>query len=251
MIDNSVFTTVVVMYLAAMASVVVLFVLFLICVKDIFHKCLLKKWWLKLLVLVVSFGILVLASPWWCLHIAYNAESDEKSEEFYNYAISTSIIRSVKSVMYHELATHYSMLYNGKKAIDNFNKAYELNHNDDLALAQLCLLYTIKGDRDTAIATCVLNNRNQMVSVNSILNKNYLIALSVINMEIKQANPPTCWDYAIRGHIYRVLGQPKLFEKDLKKALEQCPNNSRLRILYEDENYYENQYSELRNKYKF
>lgn len=203
----------------------------------------------KIPFLVVSLLVIYMSIPFWLLAAAYKVDDNAKAETFYNLAIKTSLFPSVKALLYSEKGSYYSMNFNGGKAIDAYEKSYAVK-KDDIALTQLCLLYTIKGDYDKAIATCVQTSHNQMAAINSILNKNYTLALNVINIELEN-DKPSCWDYAVRGYIYRALDKKVLSQSDFDTAFEMCPENNRLNELYENENYYEEHYTNLRKKYHF
>lgn len=249
MINNDLFTTTVIMFVLTIISVLFLGGVAAWCGFDIYQRKAGNFWQVKVSSILLILFVLYFGIPFWLLAAAYNVKDVAKAERFYNLAIQTSIFPSVKSLLYSEKGAYYSMTYNGAKAIDAYEKAYEIK-KDDTHLHQLCLLYTIKGDYDKAVGTCVQTSHNQMAAINSIINKNYQLALNVINMEFKDENP-SCWDYAVRGYIYRELNRKDLSEVDFAKAFELCPNNSRLNQVYENSNYYDEYYANLRKNFHF
>lgn len=250
MINNDLFITVVVMVLLSIVSVIAIVVLSAFSGIELYRTKKLKYAYAKIGVIVAALFILYLGLPFWLLSAAYKTEDLSHAGKYYDLALKTSLFPSVKAVMYSEKGSYYNSAFRGEDAIAEFEKAYSIN-KDEMVLAQLCLLYTIKGDKENAIAACVQTKSNQLAAINGILNKDYTIALNLIDMEIQNDEKPSCHDYAVRGYIYRALGQNELFLSDYNTAVKMCPKNEKLKELYNNKNYYEEHYANLKKKYKF
>lgn len=249
MINNDLFITIVVMFLLSLLCLLALAGTSIWSGVDLRKYKTLRFIPVKILIVCVSLFVIYLGVPFWFLTAAFRHHDSANVEQFYDFAIKTAVFPSVKAFMYAEKGAFYLASFNGNNAIDAYEKSYQIK-NSDIPLQQLCLLYTIKGDYDSAVATCIETSHNQMAAINSILNKNYTLALKVINVEF-QDNQPACWDYAVRGHIHRALENKDLFKSDLDNALKLCPDNVRIKEIYNNSDYYENYYSDLRKKFHF
>lgn len=249
MINNDLFITIVVMFVLSILSLFVLAGVAIWSGVEFYKYKTFKFLPVKLSLILIPLLVIYFGIPFWFLGAAYNNYNSEKAESFYDLAIKTALLPSVKALMHYEKGSFYSLAFKGSDAINAYEKSYEIK-KDDAPLHQLCLLYTVKGDYDKAVGTCVQTSHNQMAAINSILNKNYPLALNVINIEFKNEQP-TCWDYAVRGYIYRALGRKDRFESDFDTAFNLCPKNDKLRELYENSSYYEEYYTDLRKKFHF
>lgn len=249
MINNDLFITIVVMFVLSILCLVVLVGVALWSGIEFYKYKTFKFLPIKISLILISFLVIYLGVPFWFLGAAYKNYNNAKAEHFYNLAIQTALLPSVKALMHYEKGSFYSLAFKGSDAINAYEKSYEIK-KEDAPLHQLCMLYTVKGDYDKAVGTCVQTSHNQMAAINSILNKNYPLALNVINIEFKNEQP-TCWDYAVRGYIYRALGRKDRFESDFDTAFNLCPKNDKLRELYENSSYYEEYYTDLRKKFHF
>lgn len=249
MINNDLFMTIVVMFVLSILCLLVLVGVAVWSGVEFYKSKTFKFLPIKISLIVISLLVIYLGIPFWFLGAAYNNYDSEKAEHFYDLAIKTALMPSVKALMYNEKGAYYAISFRGTEAIAAYEKSYEIK-KDEAPLHQLCLLYTVKGDYDKAVGTCVQTSHNQMAAINSILNKNYPLALNVINIEFKNEQP-TCWDYAVRGYIYRALGRKERFESDFETAFNLCPNNVKLNDIYENSRYYEEYYIDLRKKFHF
>lgn len=233
------------------AAIIPIFGVFVWCLADIIKKKWLRLLWAKLLAMLVAAGIIVLLLPYIFLNSALAISKDKvMCESFLKLALQTSILYSVKSQVYLALAKLYYLEHRGQDAIDAFEQSYKYNRNDD-AVDNLCSLYTIKGQISYAIAACVSGNHNETAAINSILKNDYEMAYSVINNVIRTSKPPTCLAYAIRAHALRMAGNVDMFEIDMAKAKELCPNAPNIQEIYENENYFHSHYEDLRKEYNF
>lgn len=234
----------------AMALIPILTTL-LWCLIDIINKKWLKLIWIKLTAVIISIAIIVFVMPFIFLNSALTLSKDIViGEALLKTAIRTSILSSVKSEMYLYLAKLYYFDHRGQEAIDTFEQSYKFKQNDT-AVDNLCSLYTIKGQRSYAIAACISGGHNETAAINSILKNDYEMAYNVVNNIIRTGKQPSCLTYAIRGQALRLAGNKEMFEVDLAKAKELCPNAPNICEIYENENYFHKHYEELRKQYNF
>ncbi len=249
MIGNDLFITVVVMFLLVILAVALLLITLIFVAINSGKQ---KKFVIspvQIVVSLVSLIILYLWLPFGFLSLSQNKEGVE-AEKLYKLAVKTALIPSVKSEMLQFLGSYYAAVYNGKEAVKAFEQSFKINENK-VAVAQLCNLYTIKGDYEEAIGMCKKLNLQQIIAVNYILQNDYKNAYEVINKKIQNGENITHWDYATRAYINRKINKKDLFEKDYQKALESCPNNALLKKLYENENYYDDLYLQYKKQYSF
>lgn len=249
MIGNDLFITVVVMFLLSFVAILLLLIVFIFVFINSYKQKKLKISTVQIALSVLSFIILYLGAPFWFLSLAQNKEGVE-SEKLYKLAVKTALIPSVKSEMLQFLGSYYVTVYYGKEAVKAFEQSLKINENK-VSVSQLCNLYTIKGDYNAAILMCKKLNLQQIIAVNYILQNDYKNAYEVINEKIQNGENITYWDYATRAYINRKVNKKDLFEQDYQKALESCPNNERLKMLYKNENYYRDLYSEYKKQYNF
>lgn len=225
--------------------------IFVWCLLDIINKKWLRFLWVKLAAILVTAGIILFLTPLIFLNSAFAISKDKvMCEALLKLALQTSILSSVKSQIYLSMAKLYYLEHRGQDAIDAFEQSYKYKQNDT-AVDSLCSLYTIKGQTSYAIAACLSGNHNETAAINSILKNDYEMAYSVINNVIRTAKPPSCLAYAIRGQALRMAGNVVMFELDMAKAKELCPNAPNIQEIYEDEHYFHTHYEELRKEYNF
>ena len=249
MINNDLFITVVVMFLLSFVAILLLLIVLIFVFVNSYKQKTFKISPVQIWLSILSFIILYLGTPFWILAFAQNAKQSQ-AEQLYKLAVSVSVIPSVKANILEELGNHYVVFSDGQNAVKAFEDALDLNESK-IATVQLCRLYTIKGEYNSAINMCQKLELLQIIAVNYILQDDYKIAYEVINKKIQNNKKPTCWDYATRAYIYRQTGKKDLFEKNYKKALELCPDSEALKNLYKNKNYYKDLYSQYKKQYNF
>ena len=218
---------------------------------DVYKKKWLRLIWAKLSLLLLSMVIGVFITPWVFSNVAVTFSKDKvMCEAMFKLALKTSILSSAKSRMHLYLAHLYFFDHRGQDAINAFEQSYKYKQNE-VAVDNLCSLYTIKGQRSYAIAACIVSEHKETAAINSILKDDYEMAYSSINMAINEAKNPSCLAYAIRGQVYRRVGNSGLAEVDFKKAKEMCGNAQNIQDILDNPNYFHEHYAELKKEYNF
>ena len=249
MINNDLFITVVVMFLLSFVAILLILIVLIFVFVNSYRQKTFKISPVQIGLLILSFVILYLGMPFWILAYAQNANQSQV-ERLYKLTVLVSAIPSVKANMLEELGNYYVAFSDGQNAVKAFEDALDLNESK-IATVQLCRLYTIKGEYNSAINMCQKLELSQLIAVNYILQDDYKMAYEAINRKIQNNKKPTCWDYATRAYIYRQTGKNDLFEKDYKKALELCPDSEALKNLYKNKNYYKDLYLQYKKQYNF
>ena len=248
MSSTSSFTNLILLICGVTLPLLVGFIWFIV---DVFKKKWLRLIWVKLSILILSLGLSVFMIPWIFSNIAVTFAQDKvMCEAMFKIALNTSILKSTKSRMYLYLAHLYYYDHRGQDAIDMFEKSYSHKQND-VAVDNLCSLYTIKGQHSYAIAACLVSNHEETAAINSILKNDYEMAYKSISSFISNSKTPTCLAYAIRGQIYRAAGNTEYFEQDFAKANEICKNASHIKEIYDNPKYFHEHYEELKKQYNF
>jgi len=245
---TSSFTNLVLLILGVVLPILVLFIWVIV---DIIQHKWARLIWAKIAILIVSLSASVFMIPWIFSNIAVTFSKDKvMCEAMFKLALNTSILSSTKSRMYLYLAQLYYYDKRGEDAIYAFEQSYKYKQND-VAVDNLCSLYTIKGVRSYAIAACIVSDHEETAAINSILKNDYEMAYKSISSVIKENGNTNCLAYAIRGQIYRATGNPEYFEDDFAKANKICPGASNIKSIYENEKFFHEHYEELRKQYNF
>lgn len=250
MINDDVFMTIFIMILASFTFLLLIISMIIISAVEIFRFHKIK--WLPVKVGIGLLGCLVLylSIPWWLFICAYNPKWSDRAEYLHKLAINSTTIPSVKANLYKYLGIYYERNLRGADAIAAYENSYKVKESKSI-LSHLCNIYTIKGDNSAAIAACIACEDQKMLVINNILTKEYLIALENINIEINSSKKADCSAYALRGYIYRAIGDDEKAEIDLSKALELCPNDLRLKGVRHYENFYEGYYNAKKKEFGF
>lgn len=239
------------LFLLIASAIIPVLIVFIWCVVDLFNKKWLRLIWVKLVLWIIVLSIATLLTPWIFSGIGVKFSKDKvMCESMFKLALKTSILPSTKSRMYLYLAHLYYYDHRGQDAIDMFEKSYKYKQND-VAVENLCSLYTIKGQRSYAIAACIVSEHFEAAAINSILKNDYEMAYTSISSLIKTATAPSCLAYAIRGQVYRATGDMESFEADFAKANEICENAPSIKKIYDNELYFHEHYNQLRKDYNF
>lgn len=249
MINNDLFITVLVMFLLSFVAILLILIVLIFVFVNSYKQKVLKISPVQIGLFILSLVILYLGMPFWALAFAQKAQQAQAGQ-LYKFAVLVSAIPSVRANMLEELGNHYVAFSDGQNAVKAFEDALDLNESK-IATVQLCRLYTIKGEYNSAINMCQKLELLQIIAVNYILQDDYKMAYKTIDKKIQDNKKPTCWDYATRAYIYRQIGKNDLFEKDYKKALELCPDSEALKNLYKNKNYYKDLYSQYKKQYNF
>lgn len=239
------------LFLLILGAILPVLIVFIWSVVDLFNRKWKRLIWVKIIAFLLSVAVTVFFTPWIFSGIGVKFSKDKvMCESMFKLALKTSILPSTKSRMYLYLAHLYYYDHRGQDAIDMFEKSYKYKQND-VAVENLCSLYTIKGQRSYAIAACIVSEHFEAAAINSILSNDYEMAYTSISSLIKTATSPSCLAYAIRGQVYRATGDNEAFEADFAKANEICSNSPSIKKIYDNEMYFHDHYSQLKKEYNF
>ncbi len=175
----------------------------------------------------------------------------------YKKAINYAILPYQKGVFYSLTGeAYYQFEKDGVKAVQCYEKAHQYT-KDYIADGYIpaALLYNVKGDYDKAIEISLARKTYNILTISYILKKDYKKALKYANLciNLNKSNP---WYYCTRAIICRNLGNIENADKDYRKSLDLCNNNSkfadRINKMYANYQYsFKNKYLNLAKEYKF
>ena len=177
----------------------------------------------SLLLAVFIFGILF-SMPFYLVAAAYQQDTNTELEKTLLLAEKVAFIPSLKAAVSYQLSSHYIVNYQGKEAIEFYEKALSLSDKEyKPAKALICFPYFEKHDRENIQQTCSKN----AIAVDYIRTKEYDKALKVINESIKESESENkmnnvCSGYAIRAAIYKQTGDEIAYKKDYDKVNSDC-----------------------------
>ena len=152
------------------------------------------------------------------------SENKEKSVTFGNIATKTAIIPWQKGSYYFRLSQTYLIYQEGKKALETLDKSLKYFKEPKYMHPMSYLTYLCYQEYDKALKIAQGRNMYDAAAKVYLIKKDYNNALIYLNKSIEKRVirhklSYISYDYAMRGFVYKKLGNFKEAEKEYKTAI--------------------------------
>lgn len=209
-----------IIYQAFYPFIAIAFLIFAI----ILFKKYLKEKSLKYLILILLASYFIYQIiPYSFIAKAKQVSKENEMIKNYELAILTSDSKTLKGIIYSEIAAYYFLDKNGTKAIENYENAYKYlkNYNSKRIWALAPSAYLYKGEYEKAGKIALDTEQYSIAAKASFLLENYNSGIEYItNVISKDKN--NGWNYATRAMLYKAADQNNLAQNDYYDALKFC-----------------------------
>ena len=176
-------------------------------------------------VLVFLLFVVYESVPYYYTLKAMTASDKNEIAKNYKKAIDSAIFPEHKGVLYLNMSERYAAMGYGREAIESYEKAYMYHKTYDKSHDIMAgLLYTADENYTKAIKIYEKYDEYAMIAYIYTLEGDYNKALEYADKQIQIK--PTLAAYERSAIAYRYLGEKDLADKDFRKALDFCKNDS-------------------------